>query len=344
MEYRNLGRTDIKVTSICLGTMTWGQQNTEAEAHEQLDYAIGEGINFIDTAELYAVPARAETQGLTEQYIGTWLSKRGKRDDLVIATKIAGPGPYTDHIRTDLDFTPQNIADAVDGSLKRLQTDYIDLYQIHWPARQTNFFGKRGYHHRDDWENNIKSVLEGLQAQVKAGKIRHIGISNETPWGLMEYLRMSEQYDLPRVVSVQNPYSLLNRLYEVGMAEMSIREDAGLLAYSPMAFGLLSGKYHKGQDKPTDRINQFERMQRYNGDNAKMAAGKYVEIAEKHGLNPAQMSLAWVTSQRFVTANIIGATTMSQLKENIASANISLSKEVIRAINAIHDILPNPAP
>ncbi len=344
MQYRKLGTTDIDVSVICLGTMTWGEQNTESEAHEQLSYAVDNGVNFIDTAEMYAVPARKETQGKTEEHIGTWLANRGKRDDLILATKIAGPGPYTAHIRASKDFTAESIADAVDGSLKRLQTDYIDLYQIHWPARRTNFFGVRGYSRIDQWNNNIKEVLEGLQAQVDAGKIRYVGISNETPWGMMEYIRMSEKYDLPRIMTVQNPYSLLNRTYEVGLAEMSIREKAGLIAYSPMAFGLLSGKYHKKMDSPSDRINQFKTMSRYKSQQCYDATTQYISIAEKHGITPAEMSLAWINQQEFVTANIIGATTMAQLKENIGSINITLSKECIREINEVQELYPNPAP
>ncbi len=344
MEYRKLGLTDINVSVICLGTMTWGEQNTEAEAHEQLSYAIDQGVNFIDTAELYAVPARAETQGKTEEHIGTWLSKRGKRDDLIIATKIAGPGLYTKHIREAADYTGETIAEAVDGSLKRLQTDYIDLYQIHWPARRTNFFGVRGYSKVDTWENNFLTILESLQKQVDAGKIRYIGISNETPWGLMEYLKLHAVHGLPRVMSVQNPYSLLNRTYEVGLAEMSIREKAGLLAYSPMAFGMLSGKFHKGTDKPTDRINKFKTMSRYNTDNCREATRQYIAIAEKYVMTPSQMSLAWVNHQQFLTANIIGATSMIQLKENISSIDIILSKECIKEINHVHNMIPNPAP
>lgn len=344
MEYRKLGNTDIDVSVICLGTMTFGQQNTEVEAHEQLDYAINNEVNFIDTAELYAVPAKKETQGLTEEYIGTWLAKRGKRDDLILATKIAGPGPYTQHIRDVKDYSKATIAAAVEGSLKRLQTDYIDLYQLHWPARKTNFFGVRGYRHYDEWQDNFLDVLEGLQEQVKAGKIRHIGISNETPWGMMNYLQTAEKNGLPRPISIQNPYSLLNRSFEVGLAEMSIREGVGLLAYSPMAFGRLSGKYAAGNDKPDDRINQFERMSRYNSAQSIAATAKYNDIAIKNGMTLAQMSLAWVNQQQFVTANIIGATNLTQLEENIGSINITLSKECVKEINGVQEQFPNPAP
>jgi len=344
MEYRKLGVTDVDVSVICLGTMTYGEQNTEAEAHEQLDYAVSQGVNFIDTAELYPVPARAETSGLTEDYIGTWLNKRAKRDDLILATKIAGPGPYTAHIRETPDYTKESISQAVDNNLKRLQTDYIDLYQIHWPARKTNFFGTRGYSKKDNWQNNFLTILQGLQEQVDAGKIRYIGISNETPWGLMEYLKLHAVHGLPRVMSVQNPYNLLNRTYETGLSEMSIREKAGLLAYSPMAFGLLSGKYHKKLDAPGDRMNKFKTMSRYNTEQCRLATQQYIEIAEKYGISPAQMSLAWINQQEFVTANIIGATSMEQLKENIGSIDIKLSKECIKEINDIQELIPNPAP
>jgi len=344
MEYRKLGTTDIDVSVICLGTMTYGEQNTEAEAHEQLDYAIDHDVNFIDTAELYAVPARKETQGLTEQYIGTWLAKRGKRDDVVIGTKIAGPGPYTTHIRDVKDYSKESIEDAVNSSLKRLQTDYIDLYQLHWPARKTNFFSVRGYHKKDGWENNFIEVLQGLEAQVKAGKIRHIGISNETPWGLFSYLQLAEKHGLPRVMSIQNPYSLLNRSFEVGLSEIAIREQVGLLAYSPMAFGRLSGKYISGDDKPADRINKFSQMARYNSPQTIEATAKYNDIAKKYNLSLAQMSLAWVNQQQFVTSNIIGATSLEQMKENIGSMDITLSKECVKEINAIQSLIPDPAP
>lgn len=344
MKYQKLGNTDIDVSKICLGTMTFGEQNTEQEAHQQLDYALDQGVNFIDTAELYPVPANGTTQGKTEKYIGTWLAKSGRRNDVILATKIAGPGPYTEHIRKARDFSAQSISEAVDSSLVKLQTDYIDLYQIHWPARATNFFGKRGYFHRDGWENNIHEILEGLDAMVKAGKIRHVGISNETPWGMMEYLRVSSKHDLPRIQTIQNPYNLLNRTFETGLAEMSIRENVGLIAYSPMAFGFLSGKYHRKEDQPRDRINLFERMSRYKSDQSHLATANYLEIADRNNLSMAQMSLAFVTQQRFLTATIIGATTMDQLKENIASVDIVLSKEILKEINAIHQAVPNPAP
>ena len=345
MKYRKLGSTDIDVSVICLGTMTYGEQNTEQEAHDQLNYAVDRGINFIDTAELYPVPARAETQGLTEDYIGTWLEQRGKRDDLIIATKICGPGPYTHHIRKDPDYTLESIRTALEGSLKRLRTDYVDLYQIHWPARKTNYFSNRGFHKKDKWENNIPEIVHALEQIVKSGKVRYVGISNETPFGLMEYINAARDSDVLKIQTVQNPYNLLNRTYEVGMSEMSLRNSIGLIAYSPMAFGLLSGKYHKKTDTDRDRLNLFkDKMARYRSDQSYLATGEYMKIAEKHGMTLAQMSLAWVNRQEFVDANIIGATTLEQLKENIESIDIELSKEIIKEINAIQDAIPNPAP
>lgn len=344
MKYRKLGTTDEEVSVICLGTMTWGEQNTEAEGHEQMSYAIDQGVNFFDTAELYPVPARAETQGRTEAAIGTWFKKTGNRDKVFLATKIAGPGPYTAHIRETSDYAPEGLREAVEGSLRRLQTDVIDLYQIHWPARSTNFFGKRGYYHQDGWEDNVQMILETLQELIKAGKIRHIGISNETPWGMMTYLKYSAAIGLPRVMTIQNPYSLLNRTFEVGLAEMAIREKTGLIAYSPMAFGRLSGKYLEGKDKPSDRINQFSRMSRYSTQNCLDATQKYYDIAKENGWSLAQMSLAWVNQQAFITSNIIGATTVEQLKENIDSINLEIPKEVIKKINAVQAEIPNPAP
>lgn len=345
MEYRKLGNTDLDVSVICLGTMTWGNQNTEEEGHAQMDYAFDHGVTFWDTAELYAVPASPETSFKTEMIMGNWFAKNSeKRSKVILATKIAGPGPYTKHIREATDYPKQNIFDAVEGSLQRLQTDYIDLYQLHWPARTTNFFGKRGYYHRDGWEDSFLDRIESLNELIKQGKIRHWGISNETPWGVLNYLRMADKHDLPKFVSIQNPYNLLNRLYEVGMAEMSIREDVGLLAYSPMAFGLLSGKYHKGLDKPGDRLNKQQTMKRYSSDSCQLATQQYLDIAEKHGMSLAQMSLAFVNQQQFVTSNIIGATNLDQLKENIASIDLKLSKEIIKEINGIHQLIPNPAP
>ena len=344
MEYRKLGTTDINVSKICLGTMTWGNQNNETDGHNQMDYAVEQGINFFDTAEMYAVPASKEVSFETEKIIGSWFSKRGKRDDIVLASKIAGPGPYTAHIREAVDYTKQNIKEAVEGSLKRLHTDYIDLYQIHWPARRTNFFGVRGYRHSDKWEDNILTVMEGLEDVMKEEKIRHFGISNETPWGLMSYLKYSAALGKPRCMSVQNPYNLLNRTYEIGLAEMSIREKCGLLAYSPMAFGLLSGKYHQASKPQNGRLTLFKGMSRYNSENCYKATELYMDIAKEYGMSSAQMALSFVNDKPFVTSNIIGATTMGQLRENISSAEISLSKEMLKKIDVVQDLYPNPGP
>ncbi|MFT4758904.1 MAG: aryl-alcohol dehydrogenase-like predicted oxidoreductase [Paraglaciecola sp.] len=346
MELKTLGTTDLKVSKICLGTMTFGEQNTEAEGHAQLNYALENGINFIDTAEMYAVPGRAETQGNTERIIGTWLKDRTDREEIILATKITGPSAGIDYLRSPLDFKPASIRTALEGNLKRLQTDYVDLYQLHWPERNANFFGKRGYKHDADekWEDNFQEVLETIQELIKAGKIHHFGISNETPWGLMRFLNESEKHNLPRCRSIQNPYGLLNRTFEVGLSEIAMRENVGLLAYSPMGFGLLSGKFHKKADKPTDRINKFKKFARYNSQQCWDATTKYIEIAEKHGMTPAQMSLAFVNDRPFVTSNIIGATSLEQLKENIGSAEITLSKEVLVEIEAVQEAIPNPAP
>ncbi len=345
MKYSTLGNTGLKVSKICLGTMTWGQQNTESDGHAQLDYALDQGINFIDTAEMYSVPGRRETQGSTERIIGSWIAARRNRDQFVLATKVTGPSGMT-WIRDPLRFNRTSLEAAIDGSLRRLQTDYVDLYQLHWPERKTNFFGRRGYQHdpSDSWQDNFLEILEVMEDLVQAGKIRYFGLSNETPWGVMHFLRLAEKHGLPRCVSVQNPYNLLNRTFEVGLAEVAIREQCGLLAYSPMAFGLLSGKYHQGKDMAENRINQFKQLSRYNSEESFRAAGRYLEIAQDHKLSPAQLSLAFVTSRPFVTSNIIGATTMEQLQENIDSINVQLSAEVLREIEEVHRQIPDPAP
>lgn len=346
MKYRQLGLTDLKVSALCLGTMTYGEQNSEAEAHAQLDRAVDAGINFIDTAEMYPVPPKADTQGLTEHYIGTWLARRGLRDRLIIATKVAGPADWLPYLRNgNLRHDKVNIEAAVNQSLLRLQTDYIDIYQLHWPERQTNYCGELGYQPFE--EEQATPILETLQVMrdlIQAGKIRHVGVSNETPWGLSRYLHLAETYDLPRVVSIQNPYSLLNRTFEIGLAEIAHHENCGLLAYSPMAFGVLSGKYLDGRQPKGARLTQFDRFTRYSNPQAEWATRKYVQLAEREGLKPAQMALAYVTSRPFVTSNIIGATTLAQLDENIESIQLSLSLAVLREIDAIHTQQPNPAP
>lgn len=344
MKYTNLPNTDVKVSKICLGSMTWGQQNTEAEGHEQIDYALDQGVNFIDTAEMYSVPADPETQGSTERIIGTWLKKTGRRDDIVLASKIVGPADMASHIRPKLGFHKEAMNDAIDKSLRRLQTDYIDLYQLHWPERNTNFFGKLGYEHDDseEWEDNFREVLENLQALVKQGKIRYIGLSNETPYGLMRFLEESKN-NLPNVVTVQNPYNLLNRKDEVGLTEILHRENVGLIPYSPLGMGTLSGKHLDGI-QPNTRLSLFPQYKRYSNENAVEATRRYKELADKHNLSLTHMALAFVNQQPFVTSNIIGATTMEQLKENIESIDVELSEELLKEINEIHESIPNPAP
>jgi len=345
MKYTTLPNTDIKVSKICLGTMTWGNQNTEAEGHEQLDYAIDQGVNFIDTAELYPVPATAETSGRTSTIIGKWLQKRNNRDQVIIASKIAGPGDYTAHIRTN-GFSKEGLNDAITKELKRLQTDYIDLYQLHWPERQTNTFGVRDYKHNSDdaWQDNFNEVLHSLQAFIKEGKIRHIGMSNEKAWGAMRYIEESNRHDLPRMITIQNAYSLLNRVFEGDMAEVSMRENIGLLAYSPMAFGVLSGKYINGTAGDDSRLKLFPRFARYSSEQSTEATKRYLKIAENNGMTLAQMSLAFINHQPFVTGNIIGASKIAQLKENIDSIHVNLTDEVFEQINAVHAVIPNPAP
>jgi len=345
MEYRQLGRTGIDVSQICLGTMTWGEQNSEADAREQLDYAVDQGINFIDTAEMYPVAPRKETQGLTEQYLGNWLAKRKDRDRLIIASKVSGPADWMPYLRNGGGLDRKNIETALNDSLKRLQTDYIDLYQVHWPERDTNYFGKLGYYHAPEKDGvPIEETLTVLADQVRAGKIRHIGISNETPWGIAEYLRLSEQKGLPRIVSIQNPYNLLNRTFEVGAAEFAHRENVGLLAYSPLAFGVLSGKYLDNQRPAGARLTLFDRFVRYTNPEGERCTREYVELARENNLDPAQMALAFVNSRPFLTSNIIGATSMEQLKSNIASHELRLSKDILRAIASIHQRQSNPCP
>ncbi len=345
MNYKKLGNTSLDVSTICLGTMTWGEQNTEAEGFEQMDYALNQGVNFWDTAELYAIPPKENTYGKTEEVIGNWFQKTKKRNEVILATKIAGPG--LDWIRGGGNqYDEKNLNDAVNESLKRLKTDYIDLYQLHWPERKSNFFGKLGYRHKDDdnW-NKFEDILNSLNKIIKNGKIRYIGLSNETAWGLSKFLEISKLKNLPRVMSVQNPYSLLNRTYEVGLAEISIREESGLLAYSPLAFGYLSGKYRNGKLPKKSRMKLFgDQFNRYKTENGQLAIERYYEIANKYGLNFAQMSLKFCEVQPFVTSIIIGATTMDQLKTDIESVNIKLSDEIIDEINEVQKIYPNPCP
>lgn len=346
MQYRKLGRSDIDVSLIALGTMTFGEQNSEDDAHRQIDYALDHGVNFIDAAEMYPVPPKADTQGRTEEYIGSWLAASGKRDSVVLASKVAGRSQM-DYMRDGFEtrLTPTQIRSALEASLERLHTDYLDLYQLHWPDRATNTFGRRGYAHKaNDDAVPIEDTLGELGRLVDEGKIRSVGISNETPWGLMRYVRAAQTENLPRVVSIQNPYSLLNRTFEVGLAECAEREDVRLLAYSPLAFGVLSGKYLDGARPEGARLTRWERFSRYTNTRGTQAAADYVALANKHGIDPAQMALAYVNSRSFLTSNIIGATTMKQLETNIASADVELSDELIEAIEAIHADNPSPCP
>ncbi|MCU8502749.1 NADP(H)-dependent aldo-keto reductase [Vibrio vulnificus] len=344
MQYTKLPHSTLEISKLCLGTMTFGEQNSQQDAFEQLDYAVAQGINFIDTAEMYPVPPKAQSQGLTEQFIGNWLSKSGKREKVLIATKIAGPRnvPY---IRDNMSLNRRHIHTAIDDSLTRLQTDYVDLYQLHWPQRQTNCFGQLNYPYPDTQEEvTLIETLEALNELVKAGKIRYIGVSNETPWGVMTLLRLAEKHDLPRIVSIQNPYNLLNRSFEVGLSEISHYEGVQLLAYSPMAFGTLSGKYLDGARPKGARCTLFERFQRYFTPQGLEATNAYVSLARDYGLDPAQMALAFVNQRPFVASNIIGATTLDQLKANIESLNVKLEDEVLNKIQQIGITYSNPCP
>ena len=343
MKYNVLPNTDIKVSKICLGTMTYGRQNSEDDGHQQLDYVLEKGVNFIDTAEMYPVPAEATRYGNTERIIGSWIKKSGKRNDIVLATKIAGPGDYTKHIRTT-GFSENALNEAVENSLKRLQTDFIDLYQLHWPDRNTNKFGVRGFKPmtNEKWEDNFKEVLHSLDKIIKSGKIRHIGLSNENPWGMMRFLEESKN-DLPRMITIQNPYSLLNRQFEVGNAEVSIRENVGLLAYSPLGCGVLSGKYIQKKDKENSRLNLFKRFVRYSSNQSTEATKMYLEIAQRNDISLTKMALAFINQQPFVTSNIIGATNLSQLQENIDSVELELSFDVLKEIDSVHETIPDPA-
>ena len=346
MNYRKLGNTDLDVSTICLGTMTWGEQNSQEEGFEQMDYALDQGINFIDAAEMYPSPCIKETYGETEKVIGNWLSKRKNRDKIILASKISGPG--MSYIRGGgPQFSKENFSLAIENSLKRLKTDYIDLYQLHWPERKTNFFGKLGYEHKDssnEW-NNFESILINLEKFIKQGKIRYIGLSNETPWGLSKFLEVSKLKSLPKMMSVQNAYNLLCRTYEIGIAEISIREESGLLAYSPLAGGFLTGKYQNNNLPENSRQKLFgDYYTRYNKPHASLVIEKYFNIAKKFALDFAQMSIKFCEIQPFMTSVIIGATTMEQLKINIESVNVNLSDENITEINKIHKLYPNPCP
>ncbi|CAD0001228.1 aldo/keto reductase [Flavobacterium salmonis] len=345
MKYTTLPNTDIKVSKICLGTMTFGEQNTESEGHQQMDYAFENGVNFFDTAEMYSVPGREETYGSTEKIIGTWFKKTGNRDKVILASKIAGPNPNFGYMRENLDFSPASIKYALENSLKRLQTDYIDLYQLHWPERKTNCFGQRGFKVQDEaWEDNFREVLETFEGLIKEGKIKHLGVSNENAWGMMRFLEESKYQNLPRIKTIQNPYNLLNRLFEVGSAEVSIHENVGLLAYSPLAFGVLSGKFLTGEPHPNARINLFPQYKRYNSEQSTQATRLYQEIAHKHGLTLTELALGFVLQQPFLTSAIIGATSLDQLKENIATVDVTLSKEILAEIDNVQTIIPDPAP
>jgi len=346
MKYSNLGNTDIKVSKLCLGTMTFGEQNTEAEAHEQLDYALDNGINFIDTAEIYAVPCRKETYGKTEECIGSWIHARKNRDKYILASKVGGPSPYlASYIREDLGFSKRAILEAIEGSLKRLQTDYLDLYQLHWPERQSPRFGTRYYQHDLNWEDNFSDVIATLELLKKEGKIRYYGLSNETPWGTMRHLQSCDELGVNRPVSIQNAYNLSNRIYEYAMAEVSMRENIGLLAYSPLAMGMLTGKYSDGTATASSRLNKFSKSwPRYRGVNAMPAANAYHNLAQKHDLSTSQMALAFINSRPFVTSNIFGATNMKQLEENINSIHVELSEEILKSIEEVNELYPNATP
>jgi aryl-alcohol dehydrogenase-like predicted oxidoreductase len=352
MEYRKLGRTNIDVSSICLGTMTWGEQNTETDAHEQLDYSFNQGVNFIDTAEMYAVPTKEKTQGLTEKYIGTWLKAKNNRDKVILATKVSGRSGLT-YLRENEEMTRlsrEHIHYAVNKSLERLQTDYIDLYQVHWPERPFGAFtGKLEYRYSLIPEDTIEieETLSALGELVQEGKIRHIGLSNETPWGTMKYLELSKTKSLPRVASIQNAYNLVNRAYEVGLSEITNHEQVGLLSYSPLGQGILTGKYLNGQMPEGSRLALFGDgpfMYRYKRATTVSATEKYVEIAKKYEIDPAQLAIRFCDIKKFMTSTIIGATTMDQLKACIGSVNVDLTKEILKEINQVHEEFPHPAP
>ncbi len=345
MEYRAIPHTDLQVSLIGLGTMTWGEQNTEAEGHEQMDFALENGVNLFDVAEMYPVPPRAETCHETERIIGTWFAATGNREKVILATKVVGPGPHVSHVRKDTRLDRQNITEAIEGSLKRLQTDYIDLYQLHWPDRPVPIFGTRDFSApKNSSAIPIEETLGVLADLVEQGKVRHVGLSNETPWGTMKFLQQAASGELPRMVTIQNSYNLLNRTFDGGLAEVCYEEGIRLLAYSPLAFGRLSGKYRGGAQPKGARITLWERFARYNGPNSDAAVDEYAKIADEAGLSLAQMSLAWINQRFHVASNLIGATSMEQLKENIASVDITLPGEVRKAIETVHHRFPNPCP
>ena len=344
MNYKKLGNTDLNVSTICLGTMTWGEQNSEKEAFEQMSYAIDNGVNFWDTAELYSVPPKESTYGLTEEIIGNWFTKNRKRQEVILASKVAGPS--RDYLRDGQNsFVGKNLENALNNSLKRLKTDYLDLYQLHWPERNVNNFGKLGYTHKESEWNKFEDVLVNLKKFIDQGKIKYVGLSNETPWGVMNFMQLSKDKNLPRMMSIQNPYSLLNRSYEVGLAEVSIREQIGCLSYSPLASGYLSGKYRNGAMPKGSRIERdYEFWGRYRKPQSENAIEEYYKISEKYNLDMSQMAIKFCEIQDFMTSVIIGATTMDQLKTNIESVKVTLDKDIINEINAIQRKYPNPCP
>lgn len=346
MKLKKLGSSDLMVSEVCLGTMTFGEQNTEAEAHQQLDFALAHGVNFIDTAEMYPVMPRAETVNRTEQYIGSWIKQSGQRDNIILATKVAGPSRGMPWIRNgENDLDAKNIRIAVEASLQRLHTDYIDLYQLHWPSRNAPIFGQKEFDPALERECiAIEATLEVLNSLVKKGKIRHIGVSNETPWGVSEFIKHAERKQHARIISIQNPYHLMNRSFEQGLTETCYREQVGLLAYSPLAFGRLTGKY-VDDAQAKGRLTQFPPTwsPRYMRPEVIATSARYTALARAHGLTPTQLALAWCYSRWFVASTIIGATDLTQLEENIRAADIRLSDELIAAVNEIHAQGANPA-
>lgn len=345
MKFKKLGSTDLDVSVVCLGTMTFGEQNTEPEAHNMLDYALDHDVNFYDTAEMYPIPPNPKTVHKTEQYIGTWDKFKTHRDKIIMATKVVGPGEFVKHIRGGPTLKKEHIFAAVEGSLQRLGTDYIDLYQIHWPDRTTNFFGQKEYtHNENESMTPLSEILEALSILKKDGKIREIGVSNETSWGVMKYLQVAKELGLPEIVTIQNPYNLLNRTFEVNLSEISHRENVGLLAYSPLGFGVLSGKYLGGKSPAGARLTKWKHYSRYSNDLAVKATQMYVDLANEVGITPTQLALSFVNDRDFISSNIIGATNIDQLKENISSSEIHLEREIVDKINQIHATIPNPAP